>query len=286
MEFNFNKDIYEIDLRKEYTFRLIHIILLYIFPLIFFINLFSYLPKFCLFETIFCEPGDSVTNTNNQINTNIQETSLSTNSKNINGQGNKNTQLANNISESNTNIQSNENQQMNTPYRVSNEDIKYYVIDKIKNKYKLDSFWHNIIYLENLRGKGILSNEYITDRINLIIGEATDKSNFNRLIFTNKNNKYLQELLFPNRLYARFRQLPVLFNNSYEIYDVYMNMNKNKLYFTKIYSSANSLFNIIDFYSEFKERKTSNEIINKSILKNIGIMIHNSCRGLVDPNNI
>nr|WVH38047.1 hypothetical protein [Ganoderma leucocontextum] len=171
--FSFNEYKYELDLSKVYNFTFFQIIVLLIFPSLLLLNFVSS-SVFNLLNfgnTIYCQPDDG--NGYSQTNENLQESSK-TNGKNNkinkNLQGNKNTQLSgttNATNQTNINNQFNQNQQINTPpLRDGERMIKYHYVEQIQNQYRNHSFWENITYLENLKGKNILSNSFINERIN------------------------------------------------------------------------------------------------------------------------
>jgi hypothetical protein len=288
IEFNFNKYTYEVDPQKFYSLKLIQKILLLTFPLLLFLNAYSMINKiinlsnnFIEYNTVHCDPIDNTVNTNTQINDNTQESLIR--GKQSNNQGNKNIQVSG--SKSNINTQTNSNQQVKFPiidYSVFNTE-KFRLHEEIIDNYLFYPFWDNIILLENIRERNIFSHEFINDRIATLVSTATEKSKLNLLFYNNPTNKILAQIIYPDKIYGRFNLYPVYFNNTYEIYDI--NHTRGKAVFNKIYSERNKSFNLLELYKNI-ESATINKQLKSFILRNIGIMIEDSSRGLINRNNI
>ena len=243
-----------------------------------------------MFKTIYCDPKDG--NGNSQTNENIQESSSSSNKNNKNLQENKNTQLRGQtnttVNTTNINNQFNQNQQLNTPI-IGGDFIKYHYMEQIQTLYRKNSFWENIIFLESLKGKQLISDSVIKERMTFIMGEAQEKSIFNQYFFNNPSIKSIQLLLCPENLYFRYNLVQVYFNNYYEVYHIFIN--NNRLTFNKIYSIHNKCFNMFELYQYIKENNNlplskMAKNVNNSILHSISEMVLKVTRGLVTPDRI
>ena len=270
-------------------------LILLVLPTLILLNLYSYfdvnlIPKMSIFKTIYCDPKDG--NGNSQTNENIQESSSSSNKTNKNLQGNKNTQVRGTtnttVNTTNINNQFNQNQQLNSPIIVG-EFLKYHYMEHIQTLYRNNSFWENIIFLESLRGKQILSDTLIKERMTFIMGEAQEKSIFNQYFFNNPSIKSIQQMLCPNYVYFRYNLVPVYFNNYYEVYHLFI-LN-NRLTINKIYSIHNKCFNMFELYQYIQENNKMPlskmaRNFNNSILQSISKMILKVTRGLISPDSI
>ena len=168
---NRNIDKYEFKGRilfgKDENLSFLRKLILLVFPTLILFNLLNYfdfklITKLFMFKTIYCDPKDG--NGNSQTNENIQESSSSSNKNNKNLQENKNTQLRGQtnttVNTTNINNQFNQNQQLNTPI-IGGDFIKYHYMEQIQTLYRKNSFWENIIFLESLKGKQLISDSVI-----------------------------------------------------------------------------------------------------------------------------
>lgn len=281
LESNYSDYNYTLDPNKIYNLGLLQLILLFVLPFVLLVNVYpvinSYFNYLIFSNTIYCEPVGSDGNTNTQVIDNVQESTKDNSdnsSKNLNIQGIKNTQLT--AGNNNDNNQTISNQQVDSPLLpdplrgakgavkgdsapliVNNppgalilpnaQDILIQLYQEIiTDKFIKDSFWNNISFLEKLKSEDLFPIDYLESRINLIIGEARYQSKFNEYIFINHPNAYFHDILFNNKMYARFIDYPVYFNNCYEI----CNFSSNSYSFDliKIYSVKDTCYSMLDLY--------------------------------------
>ena len=259
IEFNFNNYEYNIDPKLAYSYKIIGAILLSIFPLMVGINLFAFLlninfsnyfhfHKFTLFNTIHCDPVEggsssqinSNTQTNSQSNQQLITRTESSDSvctiKNLNVQSNSqtNTQETVQLNE----IRSIINKPMVTPY----EEMFNKVENQAQTILNTGSFWANIKFLEE-ETKGITSQMYINEKLELSLNRTLNTSAFNKMAFENSLVNVDKLCLNINNVKEIFFNKPVLLNNQYEV--------KLNIINYPIYHDETAL-NLIKFYNGIK----------------------------------
>lgn len=131
-----------------------------------------------------------------------------------------------------------------------NNQVNYsYYSSLVNHKFHNESFWDNILYLENLKHLNIYPIEDVEKVEQLVVYKAISTSKINKLIFRDNYRKAFWSFKENEADYCKFTNFPVYYNNRYEISNILSpTQDEDDIKLIEYFSIKNTSFSLLELY--------------------------------------